>query len=234
MGHPANMYEVPAPKPINVVPQHVQVASPPASFPETEAVNTESISSSQSFHIPSISRYSKTPTTSKHINSPTLNPEDSSGRAAELLLFLSGQEPNNNPQVLWRFGWSLLLYNQLRPYNEETFLCELDTILIWCIAEDFSFYSRNKVNKGIITNDTLQVFTCHHSSLCGELLTAALRRTSNSRANKGGRHTLAKSWNPLQQCEGGGHCTNIPQSWTPTSANTQQQRHLHLCCSLRC
>lgn len=106
MGYPANMYEVPAPKPMNMVSQHEQITSPPPSLPETEAVNTEIISSSQSFHIPSFSRHSNTPTKSKHSPSPKpdKSPEDSTGKAAELLLFLSGQEPNNNPQVIWRFA----------------------------------------------------------------------------------------------------------------------------------
>lgn len=100
MGYPANMYEV------NVVSQHVQIASPLASLSEMEAMNTESISNSQSFHVPSISRQSNIQTKSKHINSPTpkpdKSPEESTRKAAELLLFLSGQEPNNTPQVIWR------------------------------------------------------------------------------------------------------------------------------------
>lgn len=164
------MYEV------NVVSQHVQIASPLASLSEMEAVNTESISNSQSFHAPPISRHSNTPTKSKHINGPTpkpdKSPEESTGQAAELLLFLSGQEPNKNPQVIWRLYEGFYLYNQF------------DVLLKIC----FLFNSRNKLKRGIIISETLQaVFSYHQSYLCCELLIAALR-TSNSQTNKGGRH----------------------------------------------
>lgn len=136
MGYPANTYEVPAPKPVHVVPRHAQTTSSrPASLPETEALNTENICSSQLFSVPSISIQSNSPTRSKH-NSPSSkadrSPEVSTGKAAKLLLFLSEQEPSNNPQVYWRLVRRLC--HQLGHSNQVT---SLNGAFNRCIAEGF-------------------------------------------------------------------------------------------------
>lgn len=164
------MYEDPAPKPMNVFTHHVQKTSPPASLPEPEAVNTESISSSQSFHV------------------------------------LSGQELNNNPQVIWRCLY--FFYNQLIPHNKETILCDTNINLMYCWRPLFIFNSRNKLNKGIIINDT-------------GIANSGIKEDINQPDKQGWKargvagqelDSIATVW--------GRRVTNIPPSWTPTSPAT--------------
>lgn len=89
--YPVNTCEVPVPQPVKVDTQPVPMtSSPPIST--SEAV--KSVEDVESLHVPSIATHSDTPNASDHNDLPTHEPhksdEDSTEKAAELLLFFSG------------------------------------------------------------------------------------------------------------------------------------------------
>ncbi|XP_029703776.1 uncharacterized protein isoform X1 [Takifugu rubripes] len=92
MGYPVNTYG--APQPANVAPQNAQMRKSP-SLIIIEDESQDSFSGGESLPVPSVYSHDNTPTKSGEDEIPTLAPEesskDSTEKAAELLLFLSGK-----------------------------------------------------------------------------------------------------------------------------------------------